>query len=101
MATYISELKYIESAASLEAKIVKIDQIIDGLMNSAMENVGNSDLKDYFLDDGQTKIRANYRSSSEILDAVADWEKIKTVYVNRLNGRTFRLRSRTHASRRY
>jgi hypothetical protein len=101
MLTYSSESRYLETATSLQDKIDKIDLIISGLMDSALENVGNSDLKDYFLDDGQTKIRANYRSSSEILDAVADWERIKTVYANRLNGRVMRLRSLTHASRRY
>lgn len=91
MDIYNSETFYIESATTLKTKIVRLDAIITALENQAVLAAGNSDISEYSLDDGQTKIRTVYNTVSSIAKAIKDYEMIKQIYVNRLNGRSFRM----------
>lgn len=86
-----SETLFIDSATDMEAKIVKIDLIIEALLDLSLTAVGKQDIVEYTLDDGQTKIRTEFRGMSAILRAITDYEKLRQMYFNRLNGRTFRL----------
>lgn len=91
MVEFSSELDYVESCTTMKAKIVAIDAIIDKLLVTSLRSVGNDDISEYWLDDGQTKIKTIYRSSTQASSAINIFERIKQRYVNRLNGRSVRL----------
>ena len=86
-----SETLFIDSATDMEDKIVKIDLIIAALLDLATSSAGKDDVSEYMLDDGQTKIRTLFRGMSSILKAINDFESLRQVYFNRLNGRVMRL----------
>ena len=98
---YDSSQIYIDSATSLREKIVRIDAIIDGLFTTALNAAATDNFTEYVLDDGQTKIRATYRGVESIKESIKSFETIKQLYVNRLNGRTFRLVPNSSFRRRY
>lgn len=91
MSTFASETLYIDSVTDMVAKVEAIDAIIAALLVIATSAVGNEDIEEYTLDDGQTKIRTRYRGMSAILKAIQDYEKLRQMYLNRLNGRVIRL----------
>ena len=86
MAEYESGYAYIETATSIKQKVVCIDSIIDGLLNSALKAVENEDISEYWLDDGQTKIKTVYRSAGQVMESICGFEKIRNIYLNRING---------------
>ena len=86
-----SESLFIDSATNMAEKVVKIDLIIAALLDLSLTAVGKQDIKEYTLDDGQTKIRTEFRGMSAILRAIDDYEGLRQRYFNRLNGRVMRL----------
>lgn len=92
MAVYYVALDVnMETCTTLKAKIAKIDAIIDSLLTTALKSVGNGDTVEYTLDDGQTKINKVYSSTASVTNAIQEYEKIRIMYVNRLQGRHVRL----------
>ena len=91
MVVYDSTSIFIQSATTLTAKIVRIDAIILLLEDTALKAAGGDDVEEYSLDDGQTKIKKVFRGSASILKAIYDYEKLRIMYANRLNGRVSRL----------
>lgn len=91
MSTFQSETLFIDSAANLEEKVKKLDLIIDALLDLATASAGKDDVAEYSLDDGQTKIRTQFRGMSSIMRAIDDYEKLRQRCLNRLNGRVMRL----------
>lgn len=83
---------YVEGGNSLIDKINRIDQVISALLALMIDNAAAAQYKEYQLDDGQTKIRSVYNSPGDIQASLNALEKQKQMYVNRLNGRVFRLR---------
>jgi len=88
---YLSETLYIESGTSLRDKVTKIDALITALEDIALNSAGNMDIEDYSLDDGQSKISTTYRDIDSIIKAISDFEKLRQMYINRINGRIVRL----------
>lgn len=89
--TYDSADIFIQSATTLEAKIAKIDAIITALEDVALTAAGNDNISEYELNDGQVKIKTAYRGAAAVLKSIMDFEKIRQMYVNRLNGRVVRM----------
>ena len=92
MLNYSSDTHYYKSATNLNDQIAKISQIVDALYDLQLEVIGGSDIEEYFIDNGQSKVRTTYRSSQSIAEAITLWENRKTVLMNQLNGRRTRLR---------
>lgn len=90
-AVYDSAAIYIESADTLQEMIVRIDQIIAALLSAALKAATTGNIDEYSLDDGQTKIRTKYKGADQIYVAIANFRKLRQVYVNGINGRVFRL----------
>lgn len=90
--TFENPVLYIESATTLEDRVNRLDSIIDALIAESLRAAGNQRISEYFLDDGQTKVRTIYRNTTEISNAIRDFEQVKHMYLNRLNGRVFNLR---------
>lgn len=91
MVTYDSANIYIQCATTLEGKIARIDAIITALEDTALKAAANDNISEYSLNDGQTIIRTVYKGADAVLNSIMAFEKIKQMYVNRLNGRVFRL----------
>lgn len=81
---------YISSQTTLKAKIAAIDAVIDALISSALIMAGNDSIQEYSLNDGQTIIKTIYKGSVGIASAIRDFQRIRNVYVNQLNGRMVR-----------
>lgn len=91
MSTFQSETLFIDSRTNMAEKVVAIDLIIAALLTLATASAGKDDVAEYSLDDGQTKIRTEFRGMSSILKAIEDFERLRQQYLNRLNGRVMRL----------
>lgn len=91
MVVYDSAQIYIDSCTSLKEKITRIDQVIDALMSTALKAAANDNIDEYWLDDGQTKIKTIYRGAGAVMESIKSFEAIKQMYVNRLNGHVVRL----------
>ena len=82
---------YVESCTTIQGKITAINAIQDALLTSALAAASQGAISHYTLNDGQTIISTTYRSASAVKEAYNDFEAIKQMYINRLNGRVVRL----------
>ena len=83
---------YLEGADTILERIRRIDQVLLALENAAITSAMGQHIDEYWLDDGQSKIKTIYRSSHDIEKSITAFDKIKQRYLNRLNGRTINLR---------
>ena len=83
---------YLESAETLEQRVASIDALIDVMILSLADTVTKADIATYSLDDGQVKISTGYRSVKDVQNGISALEKMKQIYLNRLNGRGFAIR---------
>lgn len=85
---------YLESKTSLLEKIIAINALIDSMMLKAADVAGGqgSTIDEYWMDDGQMKVKTSYRSIADVEAGITALEKIKNRYVNQYNGRGFVLR---------
>lgn len=79
--------QYIESKCNLESKIKAIDNLISAMELKLLDVSASVAYDEYNMDDGQMKVRAKYRSSSDVLAGITAMEALKQRYVNRFNGR--------------
>jgi hypothetical protein len=91
MVEYDSAEIYIQSKTTLREKIAVIDAIISTLEATALKSAGTDNQQEYWFDDGQTKIKLIYTGASAVFRAIQDFERLRQMYVNRLNGRMVRL----------
>lgn len=82
---------YIDSKSSIREKITAIDAIIDALFLAAADAASNEGITEYWLDDGQTKIKTVYRSAESVFKGINAFQQLRQTYINRLNGRVSRL----------
>lgn len=92
---------YIQSITDLKAKIAAIDDIIDKLYVAASDAALGDGVKEYSLNDGQVIIKEIYSGTKAISEAIDLFEKQKQRYINRINGRKFRLVHEKNFGRRY
>lgn len=91
MAYFENITLYIETATCLKDKIIKLDAIIAALEDAALKGAETQDIDEYWLDDGQTKIKNVFRDPNAIFQAILNYDKMRQIYINRLNGRGMRL----------
>ncbi len=91
MITYDNFGLYIIKDRDLRSRICNIDKVIDALIVSAANSAGTANFSEYDLDNGQSKVKTVYRSPKDVSDAIMAFEKIKQMFINQLNGRTFRM----------
>lgn len=91
MTVYDSADIYLESKTTARAKIAAIEAIINALLASAAKAAAGENITEYWLDDGQTKIKTIRRSSKEIEGSIAAFTRLKQLYINQVNGRVMRL----------
>lgn len=76
------------SDASLKLKIAEVDALINELMIAAMKSVQSGNHAEYELDTGQTRTKVRYTSVASVATAIEDYEKLRQLYVNKLNRTT-------------
>lgn len=72
-------------------KIEKIDAIISALEDTALQSAANDNIDEYWLDDGQSKIKTSYKGTDQIFKSIIAFERMRQIYVNRLNGFVVRM----------
>lgn len=99
--TYTCVSDYIESKTSLRKKIIAIDSLIDSMMLVMADSISGAgaNVSEYQLDDGQVKVRTAYRSIDDVQNGIHSLEKLKQMYLNRLNGRNVVLRNEKNLRR--
>lgn len=89
---YLSISQYIESKSKLIGKIAAYDLIIEGMEAAILEATVSGHLVQYELDDNFMKVRTQYRSVGDMVNALAGLEALRQRYINRHNGRVTVLR---------
>lgn len=84
---FMSISEYLGTKTSITARIEAIDSLIDSILLKIADTVGNVDISEYQMDDGQMKVRTSYRSPQDAIKGIEALEKIKQMYLNQLNGR--------------
>jgi hypothetical protein len=85
--TYSSAGMYInDTKAGTKERIRRIEEIL------ALDSVGNANLSEYEVNDGQTKIRTVYKSHSDVVSAINYFRryKIEVMYDSGLASRITR-----------
>lgn len=82
----MTEYEYIIDSTSLKQRYDRITAIITALENQQLAAVGNSDVLQYSLDDGQTRISTMYRSADQIAKAIDVYEKIQNRILSQITG---------------
>lgn len=74
------------SAATVEAKIAKLNLIIDGLLNTVLTSVtaGKIFIVEYELDTRQTRTNVTYSDPNKVTDAIFAYEKLLEYYKNKI-----------------
>lgn len=75
---------------STEAKIAKIDEIINQLLTTALTAVNTTGYVSYKIDTGQTIQEVTYRSPTVIADTVREYRRIRQLFVNDIVGNSWR-----------
>jgi len=85
---------YLESKSSTLERIKAIEALIDSMVLKMADVVGGSDatINEYWMDDGQMKVKTSYRGVKDVEAGIQALEKMKQRYVNKYNGRGFVLR---------
>lgn len=91
MLRFNSAYDYISQATTYKDKIAKLDLIIEALEDSVLQAAGQSHITEYDLNDGQTRIKAAYRSPKEVADSINAFEQMRERYKNKLHGPRVRL----------
>lgn len=91
MAHFENITLYLETATCLKDKVDKMDAIIAALEDAALRGAEGQEFDEYWLDTGQSKIKSIFRDPTQIFKAIISYEKMRQIYLNRLNGRVVRL----------
>lgn len=88
---YNSEFDYIDSATTLKERLARIRAIQVKVEGTLLKAAGKDNIEEYWLDDGQTKIKTVYRSVDAIMAGLTALDALEQRIVNRLTGRVVRL----------
>ena len=88
---YLSEYLYVTSTTTLKDRLARVRALILALMDAELKGALTGNIEEYWLDDGQTKIKTVNRSPKELADTITDLQRMEQTYLNQLNGRYVRL----------
>lgn len=91
MVIYTSFEQYVQSATTIQAKLAKIDAIIDVLLTTALVSAGSDNTQEYSLDDGQSKVSTIYKGTDGVMKSIAAFEKLRDYYKTKLDNNTGRV----------
>jgi len=82
---------YFECKSKLIGKIATYDLLIESFEKAMLEATISGHLLQYEMDDGQMKVRVQYRNMKDMTSAMNGLIKLRQDYVNKANGRSIRL----------
>lgn len=82
---YLSEFEYITSVTTLADRLTRVRALITALLDAQLKAALTGNISEYWLDDGQTKIKTVNRSSVEISNAILALERMEQTYMRQLN----------------
>jgi tetrahydromethanopterin S-methyltransferase subunit B len=91
---YDSPELYLEDSTSIKDKIARIDTLIASMYNAADKAALTGSVDFYSIDDGQSKIQTKYKGVDAIIEQIKGLEKLRTMYMNKINGRVVTLKDR-------
>lgn len=80
-----------ETPTQIRTKITQLDVIIAALYGTALKSVATGNFVRYQIDTGQTKQDVEYSTMSQVTEAIQDYEKLRSMLVNKLQPRVIRL----------
>lgn len=90
--TYSNPRAYIDSAQDACDRLLRVEALIDSLIDAATRAALGEEISEYNLDDGQTKIRSVSRSVSEITKSIDDLMRLKNLLKKQINGHITQLK---------
>lgn len=87
---------YIESKCDLADKIAAM-KVLEAAMLASMLKLAVGELaviNMYELDDGQVRIKTGFQTMAQLTTGLDGLRKIKNIYINQFNGRTFVLQDK-------
>jgi transcriptional regulator GlxA family with amidase domain len=78
-----------QTCASIQAKIDKIDALIDSLFAASIKVAATSAKASYKIDDGQTVQEVVYTTPLQIQKSIQAYEKQRQYYINQLAGNAY------------
>ena len=91
MNIYNNIVLYVNCSSNIKEKISRIDAIITVLEDSELNGAVNSDVNEYWLDDGQTKIKTVFRDPEAIERAILALQRRKIRLQNQCAGHRYGL----------
>lgn len=88
---FMSIPDYVECKSKLIGKVATYDLLIEKMEQSILTGAVSGHLIQYEMDDGQMKVRAQYRNIDDMTQAMNNLIKIREMYINQANGRSVRL----------
>lgn len=85
MEIYTSAYDYLQTHSELIVKINKLKALILSAYDTAEKGVLTGNYLEYWLDDGQSKIKTTYRSMEELVKGIKGLELLLELYVVRYN----------------
>lgn len=89
---YMTIPQYFECKSKLIGKIATYDILIESMEKAILEATISGQFNQYEMDDGQMKVRAQYRSIDQMAAGMKGLMNLRENYVNRFNGRSVVLR---------
>jgi len=90
---------YIQSKSTLLEKINAIDDLITAMEGKLLEGIDTATIDEYWMDDGQMKVKTIYRSVADLEKGLEALLKMKQRYVNNYNGRMMVMRDASGLNR--
>ena len=90
-AEYMTIEQYVECKSELIGKIATYDLLIKNMESAILKGAVSGHLIQYEMDDGQMKVRAQYRNIDDMTKAMTGLIRIREMYRNQANGRRIRL----------
>lgn len=89
---YMTINQYVECKSKLIGKVATYDLLIESMEKAILEGAVSGHLVQYEMDDGQMKVRAQYRNINDMASALSGLERVRQMYINRISGRSIVLR---------
>lgn len=89
--TYMTIPQFVECKSKVIGKIATYDLLIESMEQTLMAGIQSGHLLQWELDDGQMKVRSQYRNVKDLTDAMNGLIKLRQYYINKANGRSIRL----------
>jgi len=83
--------QYVECKSKLIGKVATYDLLIEKMEATILDSTLSGVYNQMEVDDGQMKVRSNYRNIGDLISALEGLRKIRQDYINRYNGRVTRL----------